>query len=63
VKLNRVFAEFGRAAFTAGAEGLVARSVRIEHGINVAYFPQNRKRGSKVRLWEARQLRDLGLGD
>lgn len=53
----------GRAAFDAGAEGLLAQSARVKSGINVAYFPQNRQRGSKVRLWEAQELRNLGLGE
>jgi RES domain-containing protein len=53
----------GRALFEARAEGLVAHSARVEDGINIAYFPENKQGGSKVRLWEAQQLRDLGLGD
>jgi RES domain-containing protein len=52
----------GRAFFAAKVEGLVAQSARVENGINVAYFPENKQGGSKVRLWEAQQLRDLGLG-
>ena len=51
----------GRALFGAKAEGLVAGSARVENGINIAYFPENKQRGSSVRLPEARQLRDLGL--
>ena len=51
----------GRALFEVKAEGLVARSARVENGINVAYFPENKQRGSNVRLPESRQLRDLGL--
>jgi RES domain-containing protein len=51
----------GRALFEAKTEGLVARSARVENGINVAYFPENKQRGSSVRLPEARQLRDFGL--
>ena len=53
----------GRAVFAAKGEGLVARSPRVEKGTNMAYFPQNKQRGSKVRLWEAQELRDLGLAD
>jgi RES domain-containing protein len=53
----------GRALFEARAEGLLARSARVEHGINIAYFPENKQGGSKIRLWEAQQLRDLGLGE
>src|SRR5438874_930252 len=46
----------GRALFAGNAEGLVVRSARIEKGINMAYFPQNKQRDSKVRLWEAQEL-------
>ena len=51
----------GRAIFTAHWEGLLARSARVKNGINVAYFPENRLRGSKIHLCEAQQLRELGL--
>ena len=51
----------GHAIFAAHGEGLLARSVRVKNGINVAYFPENKARGSKVRLCEARQLRGVGL--
>jgi RES domain-containing protein len=51
----------GRAAVEAKAEGLLAFSARVPKAINVVYFPQNRLRGSKVRLWEAQKLQDLGL--
>jgi RES domain-containing protein len=51
----------GRAVFAAKGEGLVTRSARVENGINVAYFPENKHRDSKARLWEAQQLRDFGL--
>ena len=51
----------GRAIFAAKGEGLLARSARVENGVNVAYFPENKSRGSRVRPWEAQQLRDLGL--
>lgn len=51
----------GRAIFEAQGEGLLARSTRVKNGINVAYFPENKSRGSKVRLHEAQQLRDLRL--
>jgi len=53
----------GRAAFTAKAEGLLALSARVPKGVNVVYFPQNRLRSSRVRLWEAQKLQDLGLGE
>jgi hypothetical protein len=51
----------GRAALEAKAEGLLAFSARVPKAINVVYFPQNRLRGSKVRLWEAKKLKDVGL--
>jgi len=51
----------GRAVFEARGEGLLAFSARVAKGINVAYFPQNKVRGSEVRLCQARELRSLGL--
>jgi RES domain-containing protein len=51
----------GRAIFAAKGEGLLVRSARVENGTNLAYFPENKSRGSKVRLWEAQQLHDFGL--
>jgi Uncharacterized conserved protein len=51
----------GRAIFAAKGEGLLARSARVENGVNAAYFPENKSRGSQVRPWEAQQLRDFGL--
>ena len=53
----------GRALFAGKAEGLVARSARVERGINIGYFPRNKQRGSEVRLCEAQELRDLGLAE
>jgi len=46
----------GRAIFAAKGEGLVARSARVENGVNVAYFPENKSRGSQVRPWEAQAI-------
>lgn len=51
----------GRAVFDAKGEGLLAFSARVAKAINVAYFPENKLQGSKLRLCEAQQLRDLGL--
>lgn len=51
----------GRALFESKAEGLIVHSARIENGINIAYFPENKVKTSKVRLPEAQKLRDLGL--
>jgi len=51
----------GRAVFDAKSEGLLAFSARVAKAINIAYFPQNKLRGSEVRLCEAQELRNLGL--
>ena len=51
----------GRAVFEAKAEGLLAFSARVAKAINVAYFPQNKLRGSEVHLCQAQELRNLGL--
>ena len=53
----------GRALFMAKAEGLIALSARVEKGINIVYFPQNEELKSKVSLYEAQELRALGLAD
>ena len=53
----------GRAVFSAKGDGLLARSVRVDKGVNIAYFPENKQRDSKARLWEERELRDFGLGE
>jgi RES domain-containing protein len=49
----------GRAVFESKAEGLLAFSARVPQAINIAYFPQNKLRGSEVKLCEAQKLRDL----
>lgn len=51
----------GRAVFAVKGEGLLARSARVKNGINMAYFPENKSRGSKIHLGEAQQLHQLGL--
>src|SRR5215471_242425 len=51
----------GRAIFGAKGEGLLALSARVAKGTNIAYFPENKEKGSKVRLWRAQELRVLGL--
>jgi len=51
----------GRAIFAAKGEGLLALSARVAKGTNIAYFPENKEKGSKVRLWRAQELRNLGL--
>jgi hypothetical protein len=45
----------------AKSEGLLAFSARVAKGINIAYFPQNKLRGSEVRLCQAQELRNLRL--
>lgn len=51
----------GRAIFAAKGEGLLALSARVAKGTNIAYFPENKEKGSKVRLWRAQELRNLRL--
>lgn len=46
----------GRAVFESGGEGLLAPSVRIADGVNVVYFPKNRKASSVVKICEAEKL-------
>jgi RES domain-containing protein len=51
----------GRAVFEARGEGLLAFSARVAKAINVAYFPENKLRGSEVRLCQPQELRNLEL--
>jgi RES domain-containing protein len=51
----------GRAVFEARGEGLLTFSARVAKAINVAYFPENKLRGSEVRLCQPQELRNLGL--
>lgn len=51
----------GRAVFEARAEGLLAFSTRVPEAINIVYFPQNKRRGSEVRVWEAQKVRELKM--
>lgn len=46
----------GRAAFDTGAEAVVIPSFAHPEGINVAWFPQNRLRGSVVNIVEGEKL-------
>jgi len=43
----------GRAAFAAGAEAIIAPSSAVLNGINIAYFPKNKRPGSTVILHDA----------
>jgi RES domain-containing protein len=43
----------GRAAFSAGAEGLLVRSSAVRKGINLAWFPNRKAAGSSVILHDS----------
>lgn len=49
----------GRAAFHAGAEGLLVPSARVAGGVNVVFFPQNLGPSSRAKVWEAEKLAKL----
>ena len=49
----------GRAAFHAGAEGLLVPSARVRDGVNVIFFPQNLAAGSRAEVWGADKLAKL----
>lgn len=46
----------GRAVFENEGEGLLAPSARIPDGINLAYFPENQRSGSRVTVLESEKL-------
>lgn len=46
----------GRAARDAGAEAVIIPSFAHRGGVNVAYFPKNKLRSSKVSIWEESKL-------
>lgn len=46
----------GRAVFESGGEGLLAPSARVAGGVNVVYFPKNRKAASAVQVCQAEKL-------
>ena len=46
----------GRAVFTNKGEGLLVPSARVPGGINVAYFPENLRAGSRVTVLESEKL-------
>ena len=49
----------GRAAAGHGAEGILCRSARLRGGLNLAWFPKNRNRGSEAEICDASLLRKL----
>lgn len=49
----------GRAAFANGAEGMLVPSAKVEGGVNVAYFPDNRRIESSVEIMESEKLKVL----
>jgi RES domain-containing protein len=49
----------GRAAFSAGAEGLLAPSARVASGVNVVFFPQNLGPSSHAKVWGDDKLAKL----
>lgn len=46
----------GRAVFANNGEGLLAPSARVTGGVNVAYFPGNLRRSSRVTVLESEKL-------
>ncbi|MEO7165605.1 MAG: RES family NAD+ phosphorylase [Spartobacteria bacterium] len=46
----------GRAVFLNHGEGLLVPSARVLEGVNVAYFPENQRAGSRVTVLEAEKL-------
>ncbi len=46
----------GRAVFEQKGEGLLVPSARVPNGVNVAYFPENRRPESKVTVLESEKL-------
>ncbi|MBA3607730.1 MAG: RES family NAD+ phosphorylase [Chthoniobacterales bacterium] len=46
----------GRAVFANKGVGLIAPSARVPDGVNVAYFPENLRRESRVNVLESEKL-------
>ena len=46
----------GRAAFAANVEGLIVPSAARVEGFNVLVFPQNLRKGSKIKVLNADSL-------
>jgi len=49
----------GRAVFENGGEGLLAPSARVRSGVNVVYFPENKREASLARVYESEKLDQL----
>lgn len=46
----------GRAVFLNRGEGLLVPSARVPGGVNIAYFPENQRSGSRVTVLESEKL-------
>jgi RES domain-containing protein len=46
----------GRAAYVAGVEGILVPSARVSASQNIVVFPQRRRKGSSLRVENARRL-------
>ena len=49
----------GRAAFAAGAEGLLIPSAEVADGVNLVFFPTNRREGSRVTVVQGERITRL----
>lgn len=49
----------GRAAFANNAEGTLVPSARMEQAVNVAYFPENLRPHSEVKVLESERLNEF----
>lgn len=52
----------GRAAGAAGVEALLTPSACVKGGVNIAYFPGNKARGSKVTLHDEGEIKAMLSG-
>ncbi len=46
----------GRAVFSNKGEGLLVPSARVSDGVNLAYFPENKRSGSRATVLESEKL-------
>jgi RES domain-containing protein len=51
----------GRAIFANDGECLLVPSARVSEGVNVVYFPENRRAGSRIRVLESEKLDRIRL--
>ena len=51
----------GRAVFANAGEGLLVPSARVQTGVNVVYFPENRRPSSRVHVLESEKLDRIRL--